>query len=163
MGESEARDVARGATVTELQEDEGGHPLRSIVAVIGGIFVGAVCTIGTDGVLRAIHVYPSAGASMTAGLFVLAAGHRAVWAVLASLVAGRIGRPRPMLHAMIVGGLNLLVNAAGTLATWHKGPEFGPKWYPILLTALALPCAWVGGRLAARGSSVRVPSGGSTL
>ena len=32
-------------------------------------------------------------------------------------------------------------------ATWNKGPEFGPHWYPLALVATALPCAWLGGRL----------------
>ena len=144
--------------MTEPARDGGGHLLESVVAVIGGVFVGAVCSMGTDAVLRAIKVFPSAGAPMAAALFAVAAGHRAVWAVVGSLVAGRIGGARPMLHAMIVGGLNLFANGAGTLATWHRGPELGPKWYPITLTLLALPCAWLGGWLAARGRAGR--SGG---
>ena len=35
------------------------------------------------------------------------------------------------------------------LATWGRGPEFGPKWYPLLLIAVAIPCGWAGGKLYA--------------
>ena len=41
----------------------------------------------------------------------------------------------------------LLANAAGAIATWDRGPESGPHWYPPLLAATALPCGWLGGRL----------------
>ncbi|HEY2960869.1 MAG TPA: hypothetical protein VGJ37_00510 [Pyrinomonadaceae bacterium] len=33
------------------------------------------------------------------------------------------------------------------MATWNKGPEFGPGWYPLTLVALSLPLAWIGGKL----------------
>lgn len=36
---------------------------------------------------------------------------------------------------------------AGAAATWGKGQEFGPMWYPITLIALSIPCAWLGGKL----------------
>lgn len=36
---------------------------------------------------------------------------------------------------------------AGAMATWNKGPEFGPGWYPLTLVALSLPLAWIGGKL----------------
>jgi hypothetical protein len=52
-----------------------------------------------------------------------------------------------MQHALALGVLGLVVSIAGTVATWNKGPEFGPKWYPLSLIAIAMPCAWVGGRL----------------
>jgi hypothetical protein len=35
----------------------------------------------------------------------------------------------------------------GVVATWNKGPEFGPKWYPIALVITALPVTWLGGKL----------------
>lgn len=39
-----------------------------------------------------------------------------------------------------------------------QGPEFGPKWYPILLVITALPCVWAGGMLvSARGKTGVTP------
>jgi prolipoprotein diacylglyceryltransferase len=37
--------------------------------------------------------------------------------------------------------------------TWSAGPEFGPKWYPLALVALALPSVWAGGKLARRATA----------
>jgi hypothetical protein len=34
-----------------------------------------------------------------------------------------------------------------TVATWNKGPAFGPHWYPIALVLVSIPCAWIGGKL----------------
>jgi len=31
--------------------------------------------------------------------------------------------------------------------TWNAGPQYGPHWYPVSLIVLALPAAWIGGRL----------------
>jgi hypothetical protein len=39
--------------------------------------------------------------------------------------------------------------------TWNKGPTFGPHWYPLALIVLAMPQAWVGGKLCAMQSPVR--------
>ena len=33
----------------------------------------------------------------------------------------------------------------GAVATWNAG--LGPHWYPIALVVLALPQAWLGGKL----------------
>ena len=35
----------------------------------------------------------------------------------------------------------------GAVATWNRGPELGPKWYALAVMAIALPCAWAGGKL----------------
>ncbi len=52
-----------------------------------------------------------------------------------------------MAHVLILGLMGLAANALGTVSTWNKGPAFGPHWYPITLTVLALPTAWLGGKL----------------
>jgi hypothetical protein len=53
-------------------------------------------------------------------------------------------------HVWTLGVIGLLAAIAGTVATWNKGPEFGPKWYPLALVVLAIPCVWSGGKLAQR-------------
>ena len=51
---------------------------------------------------------------------------------------------------LILGIVGTAAGLAGMIATWSAGPEFGPKWYPIALTVLAIPSVWVGGRVWAR-------------
>jgi hypothetical protein len=52
-----------------------------------------------------------------------------------------------MLHALVLGALGLAVSTLGAVVTWNKGPAFGPHWYPLALVVLAMPQAWVGGKL----------------
>ncbi len=43
--------------------------------------------------------------------------------------------------------MGLAVSIVGAVATWNRGPAFGPHWYPLALVVLAIPQAWAGGRL----------------
>ncbi len=122
---------------------------RSITAVLAGMFVGIVITLGTDVVLHAIGVFPPWGASMVGfdGPLLLATVYRTVYGVLGSYIIARLAPDRPMQHALVGGFLGLVVSIVGAALTWNKGPAFGPHWYPLALIVLAMPQAWAGGRL----------------
>lgn len=123
--------------------------LRSIVAVLAGMIVGIALTLGTDELLHLTHVFPPWGASMVGfdGLLLLATVYRTIYGIAASYITARLAPGRPMLHAMVGGTLGLLASIVGAVATWNKGPAFGPHWYPLALVVLALPTAWAGGKL----------------
>jgi len=123
--------------------------LRSIGAVLAGIALGIVLSIGSDMLLRALGVFPPLGRPMSDPLFVLAAGHRTVYGVLGSYLTARLAPSRPMLHAMVLGSLGLAANIAGA-AVARSRPDLGPLWYPLALVVLALPCAWMGAWLYQR-------------
>jgi uncharacterized membrane protein len=53
-----------------------------------------------------------------------------------------------MKHAILLGVIGVVLSIIGVAANWNKGPEFGPRWYGILLIFSAIPCAWLGGLLA---------------
>ena len=122
---------------------------RSIAAVLAGMIVGIAITLGTDEVLHIIGVFPPWGASMVGfdGALLLATAYRTVCGVLGSYIIARLAPDRPMQHALVGGLLGLVASIVGAAATWNKGPAFGPHWYPLALVALAMPQAWVGGRL----------------
>ncbi len=122
---------------------------RSIVAVLAGMVVGIILTLGTDIVLHAIHVFPPWGASMAGfeGALLLATAYRAVYGVMGSYIIARLAPDRPMLHALVGGFIGLAVSIVGAAVTWNKGPAFGPHWYPLALIVLAMPQAWAGGKL----------------
>jgi len=120
---------------------------RTIGALVAGLVVGIALTLGTDAILHATGVFPPSGQAMSNGLFGLATAYRVVYSVVASYVAARFAPDRPMWHALVLGAVNLAVSLGGTVATWNRGPEFGPHWYPISLVVLALPAAWLGGRI----------------
>jgi hypothetical protein len=121
--------------------------LRSIGAVLAGMLAGAILSIATDMVMHATGVFPPWGQPMSDALFLLATAYRIVYNVVGCYVAARLAPDRPMLHALALGVVGVAVSIAGTVATWNRGPAFGPKWYPLALIALAMPCAWAGGRL----------------
>jgi len=122
---------------------------RSILAVIAGILAGVVLTLGTDEVLHVAHVFPPWGASMTGydGALLLATIYRTIYGVAGSYITARLAPSSPMLHVWVLGFLGLAVSILGAVTTWNGGPAFGPHWYPVALVVLALPTAWLGGKL----------------
>ena len=122
---------------------------RSIGAVLAGMLVGIVLTIGTDIVLHAIGVFPPWGQSMVGfdGALLLATVYRTVYGVAASYIIARLAPDRPMQHALVGGAVGLAVSIVGAAVTWNQGPAFGPHWYPLALVVLAMPQSWAGGKL----------------
>jgi hypothetical protein len=129
------------------------HPprriLRSIGALLAGMLVGIVFTIGTDIVLHATGVFPPWGQSMVGfdGALLLATAYRTVFGVVGSYIIARLAPNRPMQHALVGGVVGLVVSIVGAAVTWNNGPAFGPHWYPLALIVLAMPQAWAGGKL----------------
>ena len=121
--------------------------LRSAGAVLAGMLVGILLSLGMDAVMRSTAVFPPLGERAADIALVWATLYRTAFGVAGSYVTARLAPVRPMLHALVLGFLGLWANVGGTIATWNKGPEYGPHWYPIALTVLALPAAWVGGKL----------------
>jgi len=123
---------------------------RSIGAVFAGLIVIFVLSTAVDVVLHATGVFPPWGKPMSDPLFALATAYRIVISIGGCYIAARMAPDRPMKHALALGIIGVVVSIAATIATWNRGPEFGPKWYPIALVVVAMPCAWFGGKLAER-------------
>ena len=121
--------------------------LKSIGAVFAGI-VGVVgLSLGTDIVMHATGVFPPWFEPMATPLWMLATAYRIVYGIAGGYISARLAPDRPMRHAVILGVISLVLSIAGAAGTLNKGPEFGPKWYPLGLVVTALPCAWLGGKL----------------
>ncbi len=120
---------------------------RRIGAVLAGLVAIFALSHATDAVLHATGVFPPAGQPMADGLFVLALAYRLVFSVAGCWLTARLAPDRPLRHALALGVLGLVFSTAAALATWDKGPEFGPKWFPLALVVSAIPCAWTGGKL----------------
>jgi hypothetical protein len=127
---------------------------RSAWAVIAGILVIFSVTTAIDLVLHATGVFPPMGQAMSGALFVLATAYRVIISIAGGSVTARLAPSRPMAHATALGIVGIAFTVAAAIATWNRGPEFGPHWYPIALIVTALPCVWAGAKLAAvRGSA----------
>lgn len=118
--------------------------------MLAGFFATFILSVGTDLLLHAAGVFPPWGQPMSNALFVLATAYRTIYTVAGGYITARLASNKPMGHVWTLGVIGLLAAIAGTLATWNKGPEFGPKWYPLALVVLAIPCVWLGGKLAQR-------------
>jgi hypothetical protein len=133
------------------------HPprriLRSVGAVLAGFFATFILSIATDVVLHAIGVFPAWGQPMSNALFASATAYRTIYTVAGGYITARLAPYRPMAHVWALAIIGLIAAIAGTMATWSAGPEFGPKWYPLALVALALPSVWAGGKLARRATA----------
>lgn len=120
---------------------------RSVAAVAAGFVTIVVTHTGTDAVMHATGVFPRAGEVMADGLFGLAIAYRVAFSVLGAYVTARLSPRRPLKHALVLGGIGVVLSLAGLLATWNRGPEFGPHWYATVLVLVSLPCCWLGARL----------------
>ena len=118
---------------------------RSIGAIVAGIVVGVALTVGTDMAMSAMGVFPPLGKAVSDRPLLLATAYRIVFSIIGSNVTARLAPNRPMMHALVGGFLGLALGIVGVVATWNGG--YGPRWYPIAVAAIAVPCAWAGGRL----------------
>ena len=132
---------------------------RSIGAVLAGIVAGVALTIGTDLVMHATRIFPPFGQPMSDGLFLLATVYRTVFSILAGYLVARLSPDRPMAHALVSGVIGFAVCVIGAVAMWNS--DLGPHWYPLALVALALPCAWAGGKLRVMQLSAAIAGVGS--
>lgn len=128
---------------------------RSVGAVLAGLLTIAILDNLIDFILHSTGVYPPIGQTMADSLFLLALAYRTVDGILGCYITASLAPSRPLRHALILGSIGVVLSSLGALATIGAGPELGPAWYPLMLVAIVLPCAYVGGRLAERRERVQ--------
>ena len=139
MKEAEAMEV--GTDV--ISETPRPRLLRSIGATLAGLLAIVILSTATDMALHATGIYPPISERMSDKLFVLATAYRIVFGIAGCYLAARLAPDRPMKHALILGVVGLVLSIAGAAAMWGAGPG----WYSLAIIAIALPCAWIGGKV----------------
>jgi hypothetical protein len=120
--------------------------VRSVLAVMAGIFAVVALSIGTDQIMHDLGVFPPKEEPMRdTSDNLLALGYRSIYAVLGSYVAARLAPSAPMRHALILGAIGMVPGTLGVIASMQM--DLGPIWYPVVLVVTTLPCAWLGGTL----------------
>jgi hypothetical protein len=119
--------------------------VRSAVAVLAGLAVVIALSEGADYVAIKLCHLSFDGPDPTVP-FAIATIYRSLWAVVGGYTTARLAPERPMLHAIILGGIGVVLALAGCFMMW----KLGNHWYPIALVVTALPCTWLGGKLASR-------------
>ncbi len=124
--------------------------VRSALAVLTGLVSVIFLSSTADVALSAIGALPPLNEPdlYTAAHWLLAVVYRSAIVVFGCWLAARLAPSRPMRHAMVLGAVGFVIALLGVAATTQM-EGMGPLWYPIALAALALPGAWLGGRLRA--------------
>src|SRR5664279_1563702 len=125
----------------------GSHVLRSVGAILAGAIVSVAPALLTDYLLMRAGILPQPGQPAGSEPLLLATIYRTVYGVLGSYIAARLAPSRSMLHAMVLGFIGFAMSILGLVLTWNHAAEYGPHWYPVALVVLALPTAWLGGKL----------------
>jgi hypothetical protein len=124
--------------------------LRRVAAVAAGLVATFIITTAVDMVLHATGVFPPFPQRMADGLFVLALAYRIPFNIGGAYLAARLAPDRPMGHALALGAAGVVLSVVGAVVFW----EMGPPWYSLANVAIAMPCAWLGGKLRVRARSV---------
>jgi hypothetical protein len=118
--------------------------LRSAGAVLAGLAFIVVSHTGTDAALEALGVLPRDNLYVGTELILLVIAYRAVFSLIGCYITARLAPYRPMTHALVLGGIGVVASAVGAVVA----ADLGPAWYAWTLVAIALPIAWLGGKLA---------------
>ena len=118
---------------------------KSIRAGVAGIVVGAGLSLGTDYILESVGILPHGNLYVSAWLIWVVLFYRTAYNTLGSYIVARLAPSHPMRHALILGLIGTAVSVAGALATANM--NLGPAWYAWTLAVLALPSAWLGGKI----------------
>jgi hypothetical protein len=123
---------------------------RSAAAVVAGLAVNVVLAMAADQVAYAAALFPQPPeVTYEPAPYVIATAYRAVFGIAGAWLTAKLAPSDPMRHALILGGIGLLLSGAGLVASFTMA--LGPVWYPAALLVVTLPCACLGGRLALGG------------
>lgn len=127
--------------------------LRRVGTVLAGLLFVIITSTLTDALMHATGIFAPLGQPMADSLFGLALAYRVIYSIAGGYITARLAPDQPVKHALWLGVIGFVLGLAGAAATWNRGPEFGPKWYPVLLAITAIPSTWLGGKLVRERSS----------
>lgn len=119
--------------------------LRSVGAVAAGLIVIIVLSAITDMLLENNGVLPKGSLPLSGSeaLLMAVVAYRALYSLAGCYLAARLAPNRPMKHALALGVVGVVFSVLGAVAMQDKAPA----WYNLALVIIALPVAWLGGRL----------------
>jgi hypothetical protein len=134
--------------------------LASAGAVAAGFLVTAVASTAADAVMHAAGIFASSPRVMSDPLFALASAYRALFTV-AGGYAHRPSGARPAHAPCLDPGRDRSRRGTGGphRLLHHRWAELGPAWYAISIPIEAIPCVWLGARLALAHRSYEHASG----
>lgn len=129
--------------------------IKSILAILAGTVFIVITHTGTDFILESLGIFPPPPNRAAPGqrfdvtwMVALALIYRIIFQIAGGYITAKLAPSRPVLHAVILGGIGLVMSTAAAVVTIPL--DWAPAWYPILLAISSLPSVWFGGWLAAR-------------
>jgi hypothetical protein len=123
---------------------------RSTAAVVAGLAVNVLLAMAADQLAYAAALFPQPPEVTYETMpYVIATAYRTVFGIAGAWLTAKLAPSDPMRHALILGGIGLVLSGAGLVASFTMA--LGPVWYPAALLVVTLPCAWLGARLAMGG------------
>ncbi|MDB4878957.1 MAG: hypothetical protein JWL60_403 [Gemmatimonadetes bacterium] len=121
---------------------------RSILAIVAGFLVIGALATGTSALLASVMpgAFDANGRGTTTSWELLMHAYVFAYATFGCWLAARLVPGHPMRHALVLGVLGVVFNAAGTAMQW----DTAPLWSHVLGVGLAMPAAWLGGRIRER-------------
>jgi hypothetical protein len=119
--------------------------LQSIGAVLAGLLFIGVTHTAIDAILESAGVLPKGHLNVGAGLILLVIFYRAIFSFAGCYLTAKLAPRNPMTHSLILGGIGTVLSAAGAIVTADM--NLGPAYYAWTLVVIALPIAWLAGKL----------------
>lgn len=144
-GENGFDDYWKGADMN-ITEKPIPRPFKSYAAVLAGFIVTITMTSLTDMLFRQLRIFPNGEGGMSNGLFGLALLYRVFFNVFGCYIAAKLAPYYPTRHAIALGVIITIASSLGAYKMWGMGPA----WYSIADIVIAIPCAWIGGKMYER-------------
>lgn len=137
-----------------IEQKPTPRPFKSYGAVFAGFVVAVTMTSLTDMLFHQLRIFPSGDAIMSDGLFGVALIYRIVFNSFGCYVAAKFAPYYPMKHAIALGVIGIIAASIGGYKMW----DMGPSWYSVANIVIALPCAWVGGKMYEKLKKMSLPN-----
>jgi hypothetical protein len=119
-----------------------GRPGRTIWAVVAGILLNVVLSMGTDHIFHLLEVYPPYGVPMPqTELLLLALSYRLVYGFLGMYLTAVLAPYRVVRLLWITCAIGLVLGGMGVVVGLKM--NIGGMWYPVVLALSVIPTTWL--------------------
>jgi hypothetical protein len=121
---------------------------KSVWPVIAGFLLLVALSVAADILLRGFFPMTFGPSKAYQGTLasVVTIFYAGAFGVLSSYLTARLASSRPVMHALILGGIVFVFAIGGLVGSWQRAPT----WFNITFLAMVFPSAWLGGVLRAR-------------
>lgn len=122
---------------------------RSILAIVAGFVLTGALNMGTNTLLSRVApdlVPPPGTPNTNTAALLLVCAYVALFGILGCYVTARLAPSRPLLHALVMGGIALAMSIPVTISVWNDTPA----WFNVYNLLAVMPYAYLGGRIRER-------------